>query len=348
MTTAVISALIACVVFAAAGPHLARALPPATAVRLLVPAMVLAAGCGVFVLGTVAFTWLGQVTEVAAYGEWSPQSLAALDPIPRAMAVTAGALLLVAGGWWLRTAARTAAAVRATLRDCQRLEAEAVAGGRGPVVVVDSDRVAAFTTPAIAGRIVVTTGLLAALDDGQRRALLAHEHSHLRHRHPWWTLAADQAAAICPLLRPTAGAVRLATERWADEDAARLTGRRLVARTIATVALLPGSTDGRRLAPPVAAATGGQVPLRVRALLRPAPPLRARYVGALLALTAAVLVTALAVERTGELLFEHAEPATAGGFGTGHPQPGHRDRTRPPTGHPAPTRQPDTAWKART
>ncbi|GIH15967.1 hypothetical protein [Rugosimonospora africana] len=59
------------------------------------------------------------------------------------------------------------------------------------------------------------------------------------------------------LLRPTARAIREATERWADEDAARDNDRRLVAETIAQVALL-----GRDSPAPgaVARATGGQVP----------------------------------------------------------------------------------------
>ena len=68
--------------------------------------------------------------------------------------------------------------------------------------------------------------------------LIAHEQSHRAHRHTWWTLAADLAAAVNPPLRPTARGVRDATERWADKDAARITDRRLVAATIARVALL--------------------------------------------------------------------------------------------------------------
>jgi beta-lactamase regulating signal transducer with metallopeptidase domain len=169
-------------------------------------------------------------------------------------------------------------------------------------VVVDSDDLQAFTLPGISGRIVVTTGLLAALDRDGRRVLLAHEQSHRTHRHTWWTLAADLAAAVNPLLRPTAAAVRHATERWADEDAAT------VAATIAQVALLHTHPPASAA---VAAATGGQVPQRVQALLRPPPRIQARHVGVLAALILAVLLGAFAVQRTGETLFEHPKQPAA-------------------------------------
>ncbi len=304
MNIAVIAALVACLAFAAAGPHLARVLPPPATVRLLVPAALLAAAGGVFALGTVAFTWLGQATEVARFVTWSPQRLHALNPIPPAVGIAAAALLMAAAGWTLRSLGRTIRALWVAHRTGRHLDDH-----RGsPVVVVDSPDLQAFTLPGISGRIVVTTGMLAALDPDGRRVLLAHEQSHRTHRHTWWTLAADLAAAVNPLLRPTAAAVRHATERWADEDAATTADRRRVAATIAQVALL-------RTHPPapaaVAAATGGQVPQRVQALLRPPPRIQARHVGVLAALVLAVLLGAFAVQRTGETLFEHAKQPAA-------------------------------------
>jgi hypothetical protein len=115
-------------------------------------------------------------------------------------------------------------------------------------------------------------------------------------------LAADLAAALNPLLRPTAVAVRQATERWADEDAAQMCERRRVAATIAQVALLSMGA-GR---PAAAEATGGQVPARVQALLRPPPRLRVRYLAVAHTLVLAVLVGSVAVWHDGESLFEHA------------------------------------------
>src|SRR5262249_42248568 len=52
---------------------------------------------------------------------------------------------------------------------------------------------------------------------------------HLVHRHAWWLLGADLAAAANPLLRPTAAVIGQAVERWADEDAAASIGDRRAA-----------------------------------------------------------------------------------------------------------------------
>lgn len=300
MNASVIAAVAACLVFAAAGRYLGGALPPQAAVRLLVPTAVLSAGCALFVIGTVAFTLIGQLAEVAEFGRWSAHTLHVLDPIPPVVAAIAGALLVAAAGWTLGNAWRTGLALLAAHRLGQQLDDNSGT----PVVVVDSSQPDAFTTPGPRSRIVVTTGMLAALDPPGRQVLLAHEHSHRAHHHTWWILAADLAAAVNPLLRPTATAVRDATERWADEDAARTVDRRLVATTIARVALLGTRSPASAV---TAAATGGGVPRRVAAMLRPAPRLRAGHLAILIAVTAAVLIGALAVERTGETLFEHAK-----------------------------------------
>jgi len=302
VNAAVLAAVAAFLAFAAAGPHLARALPPAAAVRLLVPATLVAAGCTVSVLATVTFTGLGELTAIARFGTWSAPHLRALDPLPAPAPFAAGALLIPIGVWTLIAVIRMVRGLLAAHRACRPLD-------RAPVVVLDSDDLDAFTTPGITGRIVVTTGLLAALDPAGRQALLAHEQSHRTHRHTWWTLAAELAAALNPLLRPISAAIQHATERWADEDAAAATGRRLVAATIAQVALLRTTQPS---GPAVtAAATGGQVPRRVQALMRPAPRMRTRHVAAVVALTLAVAGTGLAVEHTGETLFEHAAKAPA-------------------------------------
>ena len=174
------------------------------------------------------------------------------------------------------------------------------------LVVVDSDAADAFTTPQRHGRIVVTTGLLRALGPAERRVVLAHEASHLEHRHPWWLLAAELAAVFNPLLGPTARAVAHTVERWADEDAAHaVADRRLAARTLARTALLvrrgptgrPGSVLG---------VLDSDVPDRVESLLAPPPHRRPAVVVALVALVLAGVVAAVVVQQCGERLFEHA------------------------------------------
>jgi len=252
---------------AAIGPGLGRRLPPAAATRILVAASVLVAGCSVFVLGVVAFTWVGQLPAVAALGEWSAADLRSADPIPTQVAAGSAIVLLPAAGWWLIVVTRRCRALIAVRRNCRHLTAA------GTLLVVDDRRPDAFTTPQPAGRIVVTTGLPHALIGDERRVLLAHESSHLLHRHAWWLLAADLAAAANPLLRPTARAAARCVERWADEDAATTVGdRRVAARALARIALIARNPD--RAATLALAATGGDVPQRVRALMAPPAPRR--------------------------------------------------------------------------
>jgi hypothetical protein len=109
-------------------------------------------------------------------------------------------------------------------------------------------------------------------------------------------MAADLAAAINPLLRPTARVIAHAVERWADEDAADAVGdRRLVARTLARTALL----QHRPISGGAVAATGGDVVNRVRALLAPTPTRHPSALAVLLVLLLTTAVAAGAVQRTG-------------------------------------------------
>jgi len=296
---AVIIAVAVSLLLAATGPALGRRLPPAAGARLLVAASVLVAGCSVFVLGVMAFTWVGQLAPVAAFGEWSVADLRTADPIPTEIAAGSVVLLLPAAGWWLAVVTRRCRALLAAHRSCRHLSAA------GALVVVDNQRPDAFTTPQPAGRIVVTTGLLHALTDQERRVVLAHEASHLLHRHAWWLLAADLAAAANPLLLPTARTAARCVERWADEDAATTTGdRRAAARALARTALLTRNPDlAGRLA---LSATGGDVPARVRALIAPPPRARPASVAVLAALLLVLCAATLMVQHRGEQLFEHA------------------------------------------
>jgi beta-lactamase regulating signal transducer with metallopeptidase domain len=176
------------------------------------------------------------------------------------------------------------------------------------ILVLDNDGVAdAFVTPGRHGRIIVTSGLMNALTAREREALIAHERSHLDHRHTRWLQAMHGAAAAAPWLRRTCRAIDHAVERWADEDAATVVGdRRLVARTLARASLLKkhGSENARLIA---VAATGGDVPARVRALLAP-PSTRGR--GAALVLILFVVGAALIVvvmQRNADALFDSAQ-----------------------------------------
>jgi hypothetical protein len=266
MPPAVLLCIAVTVLFAAAAPALGRKLPPAMATRLLVPASLAVAASGVFVLGVVAFTWIGQFPPIAQYGSWSPTALRAMSRIP-AWPAACGLPVGLATGWAALIAYRRARAVLHVHRACRHI------------------------TPA--GR------LLHALTTEEQRALLAHETSHLTHRHAWWNLTAE----INPMLRPTTATIAHAVERWADEDAARAVGDRLLlARTLARAALLQNHPSQTAQSAAVAA-TGGNVVNRVHALLAPT---QTRRTSALAIQLALLLTAAAAVQHTGESLFEHA------------------------------------------
>jgi beta-lactamase regulating signal transducer with metallopeptidase domain len=155
------------------------------------------------------------------------------------------------------------------------------------VVVVADDAPLAYAVPGRRGHVVVSSGMLRALDDDERRVLLAHERAHLRYRHHRYIGLVDLSASAVPFLRPLAAHVRHATERWADEAAVRAVGdRRLVARAVAHAALVSA-------AHPVAAIpfAGVGVRARVDALLdddaRRWPPAVALLVVVTATLTAA-------------------------------------------------------------
>jgi hypothetical protein len=308
MIIAAVIGVVVIVLYAIAAPALCRHQAPATATRLIVGASVVAAVSGVFILAVLAFTWIGQFPLVAAQGAWSPTALRSDSPVPAGPAIVSGVLVALAVISVVLSGIRRVSALFAVHSVCRDLTAV------GGLVVLDDARPEAFTTPQPGGRVIVTTGLLRALDPRERQVLLAHERSHLAHPHAWWNLAADLAAAVNPLLRPAARAVATAVERWADEDAARTVGdRRLVAATLVRVAQLQTrfTTGSLAASAPVGpAATGGDVEARVRALLAPPPRRRPWAVTALVTVLLAGSLPAAAVQHTGEALFEHAARPT--------------------------------------
>lgn len=138
--------------------------------------------------------------------------------------------------------------------------------GEDPVVVLPAPEAVAYALPGQPGQVVVSTGMLRALEPDERRVLFAHERAHLRLHHHRFLHLGELSVAALPLLRPVRSRLAHAVERWADEHAAHEVGdRQLVARTIAKAAL---ATGGRALPHPEAlGADGGQVSQRVAALL---------------------------------------------------------------------------------
>lgn len=197
-----------------------------------------------------------------------------------------GVVALLAVGWRLIVGVVHLLRVRSSMRS-----AALFAGphdGHSSVVIVDDPEPAAFASPARGGAVVVTSGLIDALDDEQFAAVVDHEKAHLRYRHHLWIQVAQTCAEVNPMVRPFTALVRHAAERQADEFAAR-GDRRIVSIAIARVALmtLPAKPVG---AADVPAGSGGDIVERVRALTRPVPPRQDRAVLVALALVVVALV----------------------------------------------------------
>lgn len=273
--------------------HVASRLEPAAATWLLAAVAVALAAVSMAALAALAATVAGQVPLLAAHGHWSAQVIRRDDPTTLPVAVSACLLLAGAIAAACRTAVRSLRALASAARTGRGLP------GPGRLAVIDDPAPAACAVPGRPGRIVVSTGMLAALTDKEQQVLLAHESAHLARRHYVFVALAQVAAAANPLLRPLAAAVQYTTERWADEHAARQVGdRRLTARTIGKAALLT-SAAGRGLPAALPVAAGalrgtGPVPRRIAALLAPPPgrgPLLLLLIAALILLAVAGINT---------------------------------------------------------
>ncbi|HZX04437.1 M56 family metallopeptidase [Kribbella sp.] len=295
--------LVASAVLGLAAPLAGRRLHPAVAVRAVSLTSIGATLVAGFVLSVLSFDFLAQLAPVAAMGRWSQPLLLHRDTIPSwlgLLACLATAVAVTRGG---RRAVVIAADLLSAAATCR-------AGTRsaGGLRVVDDAHPAAYAVPGIwRGQIVVTTALLTALDRDERRVLLAHEASHLRHRHHLYIALAELSAAANPLVRSTTSFVRAAVERWADEDAATTTGdRRTAARAIARAALATARVPADAVTSRGLAVAQGAVSERVSALLHSPPPPKRWRLAPILAGLAIAAAGAYVVAHTTELRFEQA------------------------------------------
>lgn len=226
----------------------------------------LAAG-STLVLGLLAGAGLMHLPFVAAMEHLSPSLVRRSSPVAIPIACVAGPVLAVVVGRAIRTAHRRLVGLARAGRT--------VSGGSDGLVVLAEESPEAYALPGRPGRVVVTSGMLRALDARERAVLFAHERAHLSGRHHWFIVVADVAAALHPALAALRSPLVYSLERWADEAAARALGdRRLVARAIARAALARARAgDAPSFAPAIAlSATAGPVPRRVAALLDETPP----------------------------------------------------------------------------
>jgi Zn-dependent protease with chaperone function len=315
---------------AASARRLAERLPPRTATWLLAGSSLALATASCAVLGLLAMSAALRFPLVDGVTGMSLRAVDRADQASVPLGVLAGALLAAAALAAVRAAWLRATALIGAHRQTRTLGTGS--GGREAVVVPD-DGVDAYTIPGWPSKIVVTSGMLDALNLAERDVLLAHERAHAVGHHYLFTAAARLAAAANPLLSPLAAAVGYSVERWADEAAAAAAGSRpLAARTIAKAALAATAAPARRA--PAFAVLGalprrtgaiprrqgahrrfalpqgpGMVPRRVAALLQPPPRRRLLLVAASVALVALSCLSAVGV--AGELhhLIEVAQAA---------------------------------------
>jgi hypothetical protein len=298
--------LVVSAVLGVCGPRLSSNVPPATAVRLFTVgafAVALATGFNLFVL---AFLLLAQLPWLAGVGHWSIAVVHAADNVPPVVAAAGGIAVIVLAIAVTVRLIRFGRNLWAAHKACRHL--------RSDLVVVGDGMTDAFALPG--GRIVISTGMLRALPAAERRVLLAHEMSHVRHRHYLYVLVTDLAAAADPLLRPLSRSVRAAVERWADEDAAAATGnRRLTARAVARAGLAPashssgqpGSSPPHWLATAAPRIASGRVVARVNALLEP-PPAPRRLLSLAVAFVVIIAgLTSLQASNDTDSVFRRAE-----------------------------------------
>ena len=189
-----------------------------------------------------------------------------------------------------RTARRTADALALVARIDHRLGA----------LVVDADTAAAYCVPGRSQHIVLTTGAIAALDEQELQAVVAHERAHLRERHSLVVAAAQGLAKAVPLplLRTAASEMTRLVELAADDAAAAATDDAAVAGALVRL-------SGMHAPRAALAAAGSDGLARVTRLLdrpQPAHPMhRVALVSALalLALTPALLVSYPALAAAG-------------------------------------------------
>ena len=206
-----------------------RDLPPRAAAFILTGAIVAAAATTIWSIALLAADFL-----LDRFG-WCRESLHGHVHVPAVLGVAALATVACGAMSVMRSLSRQRRARRGPIPE-------------GDLFVIQSQRPTAFAVPGRHPHVVVSTGMLDLLDSDEQRAMLAHERAHLRHHHHRLIVATEVAASTLPPLWPPARRVRFATERWADQDAAREVGdANIVARAIARAALARSNVFGSEL-----------------------------------------------------------------------------------------------------
>ncbi len=184
------------------------------------------AGTAAWVVGWAQESWPPCPLGSGA-GAWGMLGLAA-------GAAVAGALLgaaVLQAAWARRVELRGAAQARATIR-------RVPSGARA--WVVPSAIPIAFTGGLLQPKIVVSTGLLALLEEDEQAAVLEHEAAHLRAGHARLLILGGAVAGLyawLPTVASTWAGLRRELEVVADDEAVRHVGKKALLHALAKVAL---------------------------------------------------------------------------------------------------------------
>ncbi len=157
------------------------------------------------------------------------------------------------------------------------------------VRVLPVEEALAYTTGLVRPETVLSTGLLQALDEPQRTAVLAHEQAHAGRGHLPALYAArviSRAFGFMPGVRPCVRYLVTALEARADDAAASYVGDPLMVADALTAVVALGTPSPRA----AAGMWSGEVTYRVRRLTRKTPTRRSPLV-----VGAVVLVTVASV-----------------------------------------------------
>lgn len=254
----------------ASGRH--AGVPPAWKVRLISLALLGTFGAAILLLTSLMIPEL--LWSRSLHGLWSSCAefvhRIVADPQGHASAAFSAVLLLVVLGRFSASIGRAAVVTRKA-----RLTRGTASGGLEgtyPLQRISSTAPTAFATGYLAGRVVVSDGLVALLDRSEVQAVLSHEEAHLRARHNLLLLVSRAAtAALVPVLplRSLCRRLEQAMEEAADDAAVASVGSRaVVAGALSKVALAQLDRPAGAVA-----VSGSDVPARVRRLLEPnAPP----------------------------------------------------------------------------
>lgn len=210
----------------------------------------LPAAASAFVAGTPA----GRVTA----DHWVALGIAAF------IAARLLSVLVSSGLRITRVQARNRALLRVVSRE------GAIGGLARQVNIVDADDMIAFCLPGGPPMIVISAGIVSELDDAELTAVVAHERAHLAERHHLFLLpfvAWQQALPMVPATRQARITVHDLIEMRADDRAATVAGREVLAAAIARI--------GSAIAVPSGALAihGGVTAARVARLIEPPRPL---------------------------------------------------------------------------